>query len=154
MTVTVTTVNNNEVNLSCLLRQEGEPKLLTQKGCSVGRVGEQAANGMPCHLCSFFLWSECKKENKLFSSSCQPPIMRECFQTEWQKKWTNSIPKTKRSSNHNWMKKSVYVKMADLSYKRIICNVAFWLYMSYTDFRSLWCFNFLHDKLLSEINSI
>lgn len=32
-------LNNNEVNISCLLKQEGEPGLLTQQWCSVGRVG-------------------------------------------------------------------------------------------------------------------
>lgn len=33
------TVNDNEVNISCLLKQEGERGLLTQQWCSVGGVG-------------------------------------------------------------------------------------------------------------------
>ena len=33
------TVSNNEVKISCLLKQEGEPGLLTEQWCSVGRVG-------------------------------------------------------------------------------------------------------------------
>jgi hypothetical protein len=49
------TVNNNEVNISCLLKQKGEPELLTQQWYSVGRV--EGAGGKFHALPSVFILS-------------------------------------------------------------------------------------------------